>query len=168
MMYPVFASADPLGRGAETPYGPAGAPEPAAARFEPAPLGVIAAGRLELVRGEASGAGPAAVDHEVYRLYWLPWEYGVERSDWSEIALEPPIGAPGVRRIEAGMVVWLPSEATRAPTIAYDAEAGEYDEIEVVAFNVLAAPFAALGGEAAHQALVARADGVPVRRLSAS
>lgn len=161
-MYPVFyVSNNPLTRDVPLAYGPENATlTPSTFDFSASPpSGVIAAGRLERIPAETELQGVSIKNREAYRLYWLPFFYNGAMSDWSNQYLEAQLGeVAGVKQLESGMVIFLPTEASTAPGNVWTGGT-EYDGMQLIAFDVLAAPINVLGGNIEHEAIIARRDG---------
>jgi len=161
-MYPVFyVSGNPLTREVSLAYGPENPVlTPSSFNFSTfPPSGVIAAGRLERIPAETELQGVSIKNREAYRLYWLPFFYNGAMSDWSDQYLEAQLGeTPGVRQLESGMVIFMPTEASVAPGNVWTGGT-EYDGMQLIAFDILAAPINVLGGNIEHEAIIARRDG---------
>jgi hypothetical protein len=177
-MFPIFYSSSPMPWDRDTTvYGPEESIQsPADFDFsQSSNSGVLASGRLESISvNEATSIvnGIHITQKEVYRLYWLPWDYNEDPTvnDWtignpprsySAIAGLDPLA----RFLLVGMTIWLPSEADSNPRTGYEAGI-EYQNMIMTAFKVLDAPINMMGDHLEYVAIVARVEYQGIMRIA--
>lgn len=168
-MFPVFV--DIADAPVETEYGieRGGPTDPAAPiTLDEGNLeGLIAYGRMERIPAESMLDDVRIRGKEAYRLYWLPSAYENTAGDYRDNPLGLDVNLSGwslLRKLEPGMTVWIAAEAVAGVPRAWSA--ASLDGAELTAFEVVDAPININGEVVEYEAMIAKDEAAPRRRLA--